>query len=127
MAMTSRVITQANHQKLIGPTATHPITNDPLPLLIKIYSTDISAQKDANTLSICLIGFTYSLIHQSRHNFVFFLGTTQLQVKETGLVSERSQHIIWPARAMPAECNVNKCALAVFTVQVGHSWGIAHL
>jgi hypothetical protein len=40
--------------------------------LIKIYSTDISAQKDANMLSICLIGFTYSPIHQSRHNFVFF-------------------------------------------------------
>jgi hypothetical protein len=43
-----------------------------LVLLIKIYSTDISTQKDANTLSICLIGFTYSPIHQSRHNFVFF-------------------------------------------------------
>jgi hypothetical protein len=43
-----------------------------LVLLIKIYSTGISAQKDANTVSICLMVFTYSPIHQSRHNFVFF-------------------------------------------------------
>jgi hypothetical protein len=43
-----------------------------LVLLIKIYSTDISVQKDGNTLSICLIGFTYSPIHQSRHIFGIF-------------------------------------------------------
>jgi hypothetical protein len=43
-----------------------------LVLLIKIYSTYIREQKYVNTLSICLIGFTYSPIHQSRHNFVFF-------------------------------------------------------
>jgi hypothetical protein len=59
--MTSRVITQANHQKLIRTY-----------WFYKIYSTDISAQKHVNTLSICLIEFTYSPIHQSRHNFVFF-------------------------------------------------------
>jgi hypothetical protein len=57
-----------------------------LVLLIKIYSTDISTQKDANTLSICLIGFTYSHIHQSRHNFVFFRNyCTGGRLKETGV------------------------------------------
>jgi hypothetical protein len=62
------------------------INTHPLVLFIKIYSTDISAQKDANTLSICLIGFKHSPIHQSRHNFVCFrnycTGGTQ---KETGV------------------------------------------
>jgi hypothetical protein len=58
-----------------------------LVLLIKIYSTDISAQKDANTLSICLIGFSYSPIHQSRHNVVFFRNycTAGGILKETGV------------------------------------------
>jgi hypothetical protein len=35
------------------------INTHTLVLLIKIYSTHISAQKHANTLSICLIEFTY--------------------------------------------------------------------
>jgi hypothetical protein len=62
------------------------INTHTLVLLINIYYTDISAQKDANTLSICPIGFTYSPIHQSRHNYVFFrnycAGGT---LKETGV------------------------------------------
>jgi hypothetical protein len=69
--MTSRVITQANHALL---------------LLIKIYSTHISAQKHANMLSICLIGFTYSPIHQSRHNLGFFRNyCAGGALKETGV------------------------------------------
>jgi hypothetical protein len=61
-----------------------------LVLLIKIYSTDISTQKDANTLSICLIGFTYSPIHQSRHNFVFFRNyCTGGTLKETGVGAQK--------------------------------------
>jgi hypothetical protein len=55
------------------------INTHTLVLLIKIYSTDISAQKDANTLSICLIVFTYNPIHQSRYNFVFFRNYTVLR------------------------------------------------
>jgi hypothetical protein len=62
------------------------INTHTLVLLIKIYSTDISADKDANTLSICLIGFTYSPIHQSRRNFVFFRNyCTGGTLKETGV------------------------------------------
>jgi hypothetical protein len=51
------------------------INTHTLVLLIKIYSTDISAQKDANTLSICQHMPNWIYIqpyHQSRHNFVFF-------------------------------------------------------
>jgi hypothetical protein len=64
------------------------INTHTLVLLIKIYSTDISAQKHANTLSICLIWFTYSPIHQSRHNFVFFRNYTVLGGHSRKLVSE---------------------------------------
>jgi hypothetical protein len=76
------------------------INTHTLVLLIKIYSTDISAQKDANALSICLIGFSYSHIHQSRHNFVFFTNyCTGGTLKETG-VRALSLRRAFPLRSM---------------------------
>jgi hypothetical protein len=60
-----------------------------LVLLIKIYSTYISAQKDANTLSICLIVFTFSPIDQTRAGTILcFLRTTVLGGHSRKLLSE---------------------------------------
>jgi hypothetical protein len=67
------------------------INTHTLVLLIKMYSTDIGAQKDVNTLSIYLIVFAYNPIHQCRHNFVFFTNyCTGGTLTETGIRALRT-------------------------------------